>query len=143
MSVSYIIFYIVCPNFRFDVGTSFLGAGNVGRRGSGDDLPSMFGASNGGTGVPTLPNIVALCEECEARMKALDHSELLPFFTVNADEQPASVLRQVIKPMPLIHCQIFRAITICCARKVSLTSINYMNYMDCNGGNLCIGLYVA
>lgn len=38
--------------------------------------------------------MTALCEECEARMKALDHSELVPFFNVRPDEEPAGVVKQ-------------------------------------------------
>ena len=38
--------------------------------------------------------VTALCEECEARMKALDHSELVPFFNVRPDEEPAGAVKQ-------------------------------------------------
>ena len=39
--------------------------------------------------------VTALCEECESRMKALDQSELYPFFNVRPDEQPAGAVKQV------------------------------------------------
>ena len=55
--------------------------------------------NNAGKKTPTEDSIgnsqvTALCEECEARMKALDHSELLPFFSIRPDEQPAGAVKQ-------------------------------------------------
>ena len=35
------------------------------------------------------------CEDCEAKMKALDGSELWPFYVINAEEEPAGVIKQV------------------------------------------------
>lgn len=36
------------------------------------------------------------CEDCEAKMKALDGSELWPFYVINAEEEPAGVIKQVL-----------------------------------------------
>jgi hypothetical protein len=67
--------------------------GSVSRRSSGEETGLSISASISGHN--SSGNLVALCEECEARMKALDHSELIPFFTANADEEPAGLIKQV------------------------------------------------
>jgi hypothetical protein len=46
--------------------------------------------SSSSTAIPFITS-----EECEARMKALDSAELSPLYTLNAEEQPAGVIRQV------------------------------------------------
>lgn len=62
------------------------GAQAISRRGSGDDslLTNQL-------------SVIAMSEECEARMKALDRAELIPFFNVRPDEEPAGAMKQVTR----------------------------------------------
>lgn len=66
-------------------------------------------ASAGSSGAGAPP---ALFEDCELRMKALDHSEMVSFYSSNADEEPANLVKQVrilshqshyLNSMPIYH----------------------------------------
>jgi len=86
--------------------TSHTGRLSVGADG-GRRRATMLGGQSYGTaeeggrdsmsaaGQGANPSVFAgSCEDCEVRMKALDNSELMQLYTLNAEEEPAGVVRQ-------------------------------------------------